>query len=477
MKLGARHLLPFGSFAFLVSGFPGVATAQTPPDFVLEWGATGAGPGDFLRHHGIVVAADGSVYVADTNNNRIQKFTANGTFLFEWGSLGTAPGEFDAPHGIALSPSGDVYVAEHGATPRIQRFTPDGVYLGEWGSFGVGPGEFQHPHGIAIDASGDVYVACNWQLRVQKFSADGTFLFTWGTPGLGDGEFQGPNGVAVDANGDVFVADSSHRIQKFTSAGHFLLSWGSEGTGDGQFLFPRGIATDSAGNLLVVDRDNHRLQMFDGSGTFLTKWGSLGGLPGELNRPYAVAVGVDDAYVYVNDSSNDRVQKFCFSGAVATCDDCNENGVPDGKDVAAGTSTDFDGNGVPDECDPLSVDVDQLPLVPGATQTFTLNAGTGLAGGAYLLVGSASGTSPGFVVGSVVLPLNVDFYFLVTLASPSFLQGSAGVLDGDGQASASLTLPGGLSPTLVGITLHHAYGVLNPGPAFASNAVPLTLAP
>jgi DNA-binding beta-propeller fold protein YncE len=66
--------------------------AGTTPDFVLEWGTLGAGDGQLQGTHGIVVDAAGDIYVADTLNHRIQKFTSEGIFLFNWGSLGTAAG-------------------------------------------------------------------------------------------------------------------------------------------------------------------------------------------------------------------------------------------------------------------------------------------------------------------------------------------------------------------------------------------------
>ena len=63
---------------------PGTAGAGTdPPEFVLEWGSLGAGEGQFSGPHGIEVDAEGNVYVADTGNNRVQKFTSEGLFLRE----------------------------------------------------------------------------------------------------------------------------------------------------------------------------------------------------------------------------------------------------------------------------------------------------------------------------------------------------------------------------------------------------------
>jgi len=67
------------------------------------------------------VATDGSVYVADAGNYRVQRFDRQGTFLGSWGEEGAAPGQFRGPLGIAVAPDGSVYVADAG-NDRVQRF-------------------------------------------------------------------------------------------------------------------------------------------------------------------------------------------------------------------------------------------------------------------------------------------------------------------------------------------------------------------
>ncbi len=99
----------------------GVWADANPPKFVLQWGSNGTGDGQFGGAHGIEVDADGNVYVADTGNHRIQKFTSDGVFLMKWGTLGTGPGQFNHPHGIGIGPMGNLYVAETGNN-RVQKF-------------------------------------------------------------------------------------------------------------------------------------------------------------------------------------------------------------------------------------------------------------------------------------------------------------------------------------------------------------------
>jgi DNA-binding beta-propeller fold protein YncE len=87
------------------------------------WGETGPfdGDGEFFEPRGIAVDSQGNVFVADTRNHRIQKFTANGAFLCKWGSRGRGPGQFDFPYGVAVDGAGNVYVADK-YNNRIQKF-------------------------------------------------------------------------------------------------------------------------------------------------------------------------------------------------------------------------------------------------------------------------------------------------------------------------------------------------------------------
>ena len=144
---------------------------------------------------------------------------ANGFYAFikKWGIQGSSDGQFVYPHGIAIDSSGNVYVADSGNS-RIQKFTSDGTFIREWGSggTGTGDGEFYEPTDIAIDSSGNVYVSDITTNRIQKFTSGGTFITHWGTKGSGNGQFRYPWGVALDSSGRVYVADDhNYRMQVF----------------------------------------------------------------------------------------------------------------------------------------------------------------------------------------------------------------------------------------------------------------------
>jgi len=246
-------------------------------------------------------AVTNNVYVADTINNRIQKFTSEGIFISSFGVPGTGNGQFNYPTGIAVDGSGYVYVVDS-KNARVQKFTSAGTFVTKWGSAGTGNGQFNlhyvkdsggvdvligGPWGIAVDSSGNVYVGDTYNNRIQKFSSTGTFISAFGQPvseetAGANGYLRCPMGVAVDASNNLYVVNSeSWRMDKFDSAGTWILRWGGWGSADGKFLDPYGIAVAPDGSVYVADTWNNRLQKFSPLGALVIaldedKWTSAG---------------------------------------------------------------------------------------------------------------------------------------------------------------------------------------------------------
>jgi len=279
-----------------------VIHAATPPPLLYEFGFDGTEPGAFNRPYGIAVDVSDCVYVTDTGNNRVQKFTSSGGFVASWGVEGSGSAQFNTPIGIAVDASGYVYVTDV-YNYRVQKFDPSGGFVAAWGSYGTGEGRFNLPYGVAIGSGGEVYVADAANNRVQVFDSDGAFMMSWGSPGSGEGEFNFPSALATDAAGNVYVCDNwNHRVQVFDPEGNYLAEWGSEGGGDGQFYRPKGIAVSLAGDVYVTDGYN-RVQKFDSGYNYVSTFG------GALNIPIGVAVDSESS-VYVVDYWNNRVVKY-----------------------------------------------------------------------------------------------------------------------------------------------------------------------
>lgn len=100
-----------------------------------NFGSFGSGNGEFFRPHGIAIDSAGYIYVADTNNHRVQKFTSHGIFVEAFGTYGTADGQFDAPRDIAIRDTGAsqlVYVSDWNNN-RVQVWKKDIHHTGGGG--------------------------------------------------------------------------------------------------------------------------------------------------------------------------------------------------------------------------------------------------------------------------------------------------------------------------------------------------------
>jgi hypothetical protein len=271
--------------------------------FYQKWGSNGSGNTNFDNPIGICVDSAGNIYVADQNNARVVKYTAEGVYVTKWGSSGSGNGEFSGLWAICCDSNDKIYTTEIG-NQRIQRFTSAGVYETKWGSAGSGNGEFDTPTGICADSSNNIFVAEFVNHRIQKFQSDGTYVTKWGINGSGDGEMANPSGLACDSSDNVYLADyGNDRVQKFDNDGTFIAKWSSS------FVGVRDVTIDTNNYVYTIESGNDRIQKFTSGGTYMCTWGSAGSTDGKFDEAWGIDIN-QNGDIVTTENGNDRVQVF-----------------------------------------------------------------------------------------------------------------------------------------------------------------------
>ena len=213
------------------------------------------------------------MYVVDEANCRVQVYDSDGTYRSTLGAGGDHCGggadHFDRPRGVAIGPSDMIYVADSN-NHRIQVFDSNRNYVATIAQTGVSGSDnshFNYPIDVDVDATGYIYVADHNNHRVQVFNSSRVYVRTIGESGVaGDdfGHLRNPTAVVVGSDGRTFVASSwGDRIHAYDSAGAYLTTiGGSYGERSGQLRDANGLALDTAGNLYVAEAENHRVQKF-----------------------------------------------------------------------------------------------------------------------------------------------------------------------------------------------------------------------
>jgi len=239
-----------------------------------------------LYRDGISLAEPETVAVGLTGELAARVYPATGPYnLSDSPGPGSARGQFNQPIGIAAAAEGTVYVVDQG-NARVQRFDADGLFIDVWGEVdsevqfartesGLGP------TGIATGPDGLVYVADTWNHRIVVLNASGQLIREIGSPPDSAGNrqavdttddpaavetetgfFFGPRDVAVSEE-EIYVVDTGNeRIQVFAPDGTFKRVWGGYGTGPDQFIEPVGIAIGPNGLIWVADSGNARVSVF-----------------------------------------------------------------------------------------------------------------------------------------------------------------------------------------------------------------------
>ena len=226
------------------------------------------------------------------------------------GGKGIWKGQFDNPRGLAIDSGGNIFVADTDNS-RIEKFSPNGTYITSIGLKGIGDQQLGKPNGIAIDNIGNIYVADVASHSVRKLAPNRTFIAEWKGPLPG---FYGPRKISIGPDNSIYVVDQGrNRIVKFHPAGEVLAVWGSGGRDDGQFSDPTSVAVNPKTNrVFVADPINRRIQVFDSNGKFLTKW-----LIPEWGRPQGfedLAIDSQASRLYASSGNMNTILVFDLRG-------------------------------------------------------------------------------------------------------------------------------------------------------------------
>jgi DNA-binding beta-propeller fold protein YncE len=264
-----------------------------------QTGSHGTGPGQFDAPYDVAVDSQQHLYVADNLNNRVDVFDAQSLgFLGVFGGFGRTPGLFSIARGVGgLSddPLGGVAVADT-ANNRIQVFAADGTLTAAWGIAGRSAGYFARPRGVAFAPDGGIAVADSFNYRIARIDSDGTFggqlglistFNGYATEGSAAGQFSLPAAVAYDSLGNTVVADTGNdRVVVLGPDGAVLRT-----TAPGQLADPQALAPGpDPGSVYIADTANSRIVLLRADGT-------LTPAAAAVTHPAALATGGSRLFV------------------------------------------------------------------------------------------------------------------------------------------------------------------------------------
>lgn len=230
-------------------------------------GLTGGGAGEFADPEGIAVnQQNGRLYVADAAENRVDVLTSTGAPLSTFSYYGDE--HLEQPHGLAVAANGTVWVADTNHS-RVVEFGPEGEYVTTLGTEGKGRGEFEGVMGVAV-VGGDVYATDVENMKVKEFEiATHQLVREFGESGSGKGQFEYPWPIAYDPVSEQLLVGSygDGRIESYSLTGTPGEEFGHQGSGSTALDAPAGVAVNaSTGAAYIADEGNNRIDEWSPGG-------------------------------------------------------------------------------------------------------------------------------------------------------------------------------------------------------------------
>jgi DNA-binding beta-propeller fold protein YncE len=254
--------------------------------------------------------------IADTGNNRVVIWDADGTPLKSIGSAGPRadwrnPPQFNRPSGVFIHPSHKLYVADT-QNNRIVVLDENGLVLSTWGSQGSANGQFNLPRSVALDHYGNFWVLDSGNSRVEIFSAGGQYNSSWGSFGTGDFLLNNPLGLALSNIDQAIIADTGNfRFEVFNNGGVTVVQKGWFGDGPYQFKEPTGVVVTKEGWVAICDGQNDGINFYNsrnGEYEFIGLWRAKDEIITPNYDPHYRGIAIDNQdRIYLTDIKNNSV--------------------------------------------------------------------------------------------------------------------------------------------------------------------------
>ncbi|CAF4678858.1 unnamed protein product [Rotaria sp. Silwood1] len=293
-------------------------------------GLSGSTPDKLNAPIDLAVDFSNTLYIADFNNNRIQQWltgASNGTTVAGQanGAHGTGAAYLNAPAGVIIDSNNNIYVSDS-INARIQKWTngaTTGTQIAGTGSSGPAYNQFHTPYFISQDINTNtLYIADYNNHRVMSYASgasNGTLVIGGQGPGINSTQLYYPVGIHFDSvSNSLLIANygGQHIVRWTLGENNWTLVAGTPGivgSSSTHLSYPTGVTLDPMGNMYVADTGNHRIQLFLAGQTNGTTIAGITGLGGsnstQLNFPYSIRFD-NQLNLWVADTMNHRIQKF-----------------------------------------------------------------------------------------------------------------------------------------------------------------------